>query len=111
MTPILFIKNLLTKIKASADKDPGKITIHSDRVWFFILAVFFVINTMVVFFSFYFFKGINSNNIFPTTGSGGETLNTISREKLNQALDYLHAKDANFEYIKNHKPNIIDPSR
>ncbi len=109
--PVQFIKNLFTRIKTSFDHDPGKMTVHPDRAWLFILGVFFIINLVVASLSFYFFKGISRDNIFIATGEIGESLNTISRDKLNNALDYLRGEDAKFEYLKTHKPAIVDPSK
>ena len=106
-----FIKNLITKIKISLDRDPGKIVIHPGRVWMFMFVVFFAINLVIASFSFYFFKSVSNDSPATSADETNGSLNTISREKLNQGLDYLHKKDTNFEYIKNHKPTIIDPSR
>ncbi|MEK7581866.1 MAG: hypothetical protein AAB488_00850 [Patescibacteria group bacterium] len=111
MTPTQFIKNLFIKIKASFDKDPGKIAVHPDGVWLFILGIFLIINLIIAFLNFYFFRGISRNDIFTVASGKVESLNTISREKLNQALEYLRGKDEKFEYLKTHKPVIIDPSK
>ena len=108
---MLFIKNLIVRIKSSFDRDPGKIPVHPDRIWFFTIMLFFAVVIAISLFSFYFFRSINSDSYFTTNIGSGDSLNTISREKLNKALEYLHNKEANFEYVKNHKPNIIDPSK
>ena len=106
-----FIKNKATLFKESLDYDPSKFNMHPDKVWFSILAVFIIINLAAVFFSFYLFSRISRGDIFIAGDGQEEKINTFSREKLGDTLNYLREKDAEFKYLETHKPAIIDPSR
>ena len=108
MTLIQFFKNKIVVLKDLLDQDPGKFEVKPDSVWFVMVVIFCILALCIAAFSFNIFTRI-SNPVLVESDSG--ILGTISREKLNGALDYLKTKEEKFNYLKNNRPKIIDPSR
>lgn len=81
-------------------------------LWHLLLGGFFVLFTFVIGYSYWVFYRVSHQDIFDGAPSGlSHSKGPIDVKKLNSVLDDFANRARNFENIKNHEPDVVDPSR
>jgi hypothetical protein len=103
------IQNALFRIRAAFDRDSAKFELRIERDWALAMISFAALMFAVLAWSWYVYASVGREEM-PLLGAGA-TSEEVTREKLQTIAAYLSEKEADYQYLRAHRPSVADPSR